>query len=73
LVMEGADQILGRGLVQLQRASFAGGVARKAAPGAAFAVSDPQRGDQRVTTTVVPTDTRSNRSLMSSFNMRMQP
>jgi hypothetical protein len=30
-------------------------------------------GNQRVTTTVVPTDTRPYRSVMSELSMRMQP
>ena len=35
--------------------------------------SDPDRSDQRVTVTVVPTETRWYRSVMSALSMRMQP
>ena len=41
--------------------------------GAAFRILGILEGDQCATTTVVPTETRWNRSLISAFNMRMQP
>jgi hypothetical protein len=41
--------------------------------GAAFRILESWEADQCATTTVVPTETRENRSLISAFNMRMQP
>jgi hypothetical protein len=40
---------------------------------AAFAFSSLEAINQRATTTGVPTETRWNRSVISAFNMRMQP
>ena len=61
--------------------SYGGGVAaagvtpastKKPRHSAAFCIFQ-SREDQRVTTTGVPTETRPYRSLMSAFNIRMQP